>query len=108
MQAADGQEDEVKMTAGLRKETLNYNLQESQLRSAGTTYALVNIALFMSLPLVGIFYFLHHFCYKKSLGKRRRLVWAMNFIMIYSALSCIFHLTMMSYIFGLVGILFSI
>ena len=84
-----------------------YQLNAQELQDAGTTYAVVNIALFL-IPLVGIFYFLHFFCYKDSLGKRRRLVWAMNMIMIYSILICIFHMTMMSRIFGFVGALLSI
>jgi hypothetical protein len=84
-----------------------YILQDKELRDAGTMYSTVNILLFF-IPLVGIFYFLHFFCYKDSLGKRRRLVWAMNLIMIYSLLICIFHIYMMSKIFGIVGVLLSI
>jgi len=99
----------VTAAAGLREETMNekYVLQDEQLQNAGTLYALVNIGLFL-LPLIGIFYFIHFFCYKDSLGKRRRLVWAMNLIMIYSVLICIFHMAMMTRIFGFVGMLLSI
>ena len=99
----------VQAAAGLREETMNekYQLQDKQLQNAGTAYALFNIALFI-LPLIGILYFIHFFCSKDSLGKRRRLVWAINLIMIYSVLFCIFHIVMMTRVFGFVGMLLSI
>ena len=84
----EGGNENIDAADALASETREYQLEDQELIDAGTQYAVANIVLFI-LPLIGIFYFLHFFCYKDSLGKRRRLVWAINLIMIYSLLNCI-------------------
>jgi hypothetical protein len=62
----------------------------------------LNYAAFL-LPLVGIVWWLHYFCNKDSLGKRRRLVWAMNNMMVYSLVVVVIHIYVMTGVFGGAG-----
>lgn len=73
------------------------------LQAAGSLYMSLNYAAFI-IPLVGICWFLHFFCNKDSLGKRRRLVYAMNNFMIYTVVVVIIHMYVMTSVFGGAGL----
>jgi len=78
-----------------------------ELRAAGSLYMSLNYAAFL-LPLVGSVWFLHYFCNKDSLGKRKRLVWAMNNMMIYCVAVVLIHIYVMTGVFGGAGLTVSL
>jgi hypothetical protein len=67
----------------------------------------LNYAAFL-IPLIGIAWFLHYFCNKDSVGKRRRMVWAMNNMIIYCTLLVIIHIYVMTSVFGGAGMTVSL
>jgi hypothetical protein len=77
------------------------------LQDAGSLYMSLNYAAFL-IPLVGMLWFLHYFCNKDSLGKRRRLVWAMNNMMVYCAVVVVIHIYVMTGVFGSAGMTVSL
>ena len=78
-----------------------------ELRAAGSLYMSLNYVAFL-LPLVGSIWFLHYFCNKDSLGKRKRLVWAMNNMMIYCVAVVLIHIYVMTGVFGGAGLTVSL
>ena len=78
-----------------------------ELQAAGTLYMALNYVIFI-IPLVGICWFLNYFCSTqsskdKTAGKRRRLVYAMNNMMIYTILVILVHVYIMTSVFGPAG-----
>ena len=77
------------------------------LRAAGSLYMSLNYAAFL-LPLIGMIWFLHYFCNKDSLGKRRRLVWAMNNMIVYCVAVILIHVYVLTGVFGSAGLTVSL
>ena len=79
------------------------DVNAEDLRAAGSLYMTLNYAAFV-LPLIGMIWFLHYFCNKDSLGKRRRLVWAMNNMMVYCVAVIVIHVYVLTGVYGSAGL----
>lgn len=94
-------------TASAMAKAMGTDSDGAKVKAAGNQYIILNYLAFI-LPLIGIAWFLHYFCNKDSLGKRRRLVWAMNNMMVYCVVVILFHIYIMTSAFGGAGMTVSL